>query len=257
MRRDSEGEVRNLDYERALVRVEEYLAWCDRAVDIQRRSGDGYSRVQGWKDLDQQIKERLPLVEKIAEEVDPRIAGELRGVDRVYMHKRKLDACQELRGAILSRQEAADIIGPHGPQLAAEDLHPWIWNPAVALWSDGYRRAAVQAAATALFDSHVPAKLNRQRDTKGGADLMGQAFSNKPPEPGAPRLRFTDIPESTPEWTSAHEGAMKLGQGAAQAIRNPSTHDLAEPGEQEALEMLAVLSYVARLVDKATVVTSP
>jgi hypothetical protein len=108
-----------------------------------------------------------------------------------------------------------------------------------------------------LVDSHVPAKLNRQRDIKGGADLMGQAFSTRPPEPGAPRLRFTDIPEGTPEWTSAHEGAMKLGQGAAQAIRNPSTHDLTEPEEQEALEMLAVLSYVARLVDKATVVTSP
>ena len=49
---------------------------------------------------------------------------------------------------------------------------------------------------------------------------------------------------------------MKLGQGAAQAIRNRSTHDLTEPDEQETLEMLAVLSYVARLVDNAKVVKS-
>jgi hypothetical protein len=35
---------------------------------------------------------------------------------------------------------------------------------------------------------------------------------------------------------------LKLGQGTAQAIRNPATHDLTEPTEQEALEMLAVLS---------------
>jgi hypothetical protein len=44
---------------------------------------------------------------------------------------------------------------------------------------------------------------------------------------------------------------MKLGQGAAQGIRNLSTHDLGQPDEEEALEMLAVLSYVARLVDRA------
>ena len=55
------------------------------------------------------------------------------------------------------------------------------------------------------------------------ADLMGQAFSTKPPESGAPKLRFTGIQEGTPDWTSAHEGAMKLGQGAARAIRNLST----------------------------------
>jgi hypothetical protein len=115
----------------------------------------------------------------------------------------------------------------------------------------------VQAAATALFDSHVPAILGRQRDTKGGKDLMGQAFSDKPPDPGASRLRFTAIPEGTAEWTSAHEGAMKLGQGAAQSIRNSATHNLDEPDEQEALEMLAVLSYVARLVSAADVVTAP
>lgn len=47
---------------------------------------------------------------------------------------------------------------------------------------------------------------------------------------------------------------MKLGQGAAQRTRNPTTHDLTEPGQQEALEILAVLSYVARLVDAAEVV---
>ncbi len=73
--------------------------------------------------------------------------------------------------------------------------------------ADGHRRAAVQAAATALFDSHVPAKLNRQRDSKGGVDLMGQAFSSRAPEPDAPRLRFTAIPDGTPGWTSAHESA--------------------------------------------------
>ena len=245
-----------MDYERALVRVEEYLNMCDQAVEIQRRLGDVYFKDYAWTSLDRLIKEKLPLLEKIAAEVDPRIATELRGVDPYFVHKRKLAACQELRGAILSRQEAAEILGPQGPQLAATQLHRWVWGPAAELWSNNHRRAAVQAAATSLFDVQVPAKLDRQRDTRGGVDLMGKAFSTSPPEPGAPRLRFTDISEGTPEWTSAHEGAMKLGQGAAQAIRNLSTHDLTEPDEQEALEMLAVLSYVARLVERADVVTT-
>ena len=87
-------------------------------------------------------------------------------------------------------------------------------------------------------------KLSRRHDTSGGRDLVGQAFSLKPPEPGERRLRFKDIdPTEKRRWTNAHEGAMKLGQGAVQAIRNLATHDLTEPEEQEALEMLAVLSH--------------
>jgi len=246
-----------MDYERALAKVDEYGAWCQRSGEIQRAKANDYIHDPQWVELTRQITEGLPLMEKIAQEIDPRRATQLRARDVVIMHKHKREACQELRGAILSQEEAADILGPQGPKLAAARLHPWVWKHAAELWSDGHRRAAVQAAATALFDSHIPAKLGRQRDTRGGADLMGQAFSTRPPEPGAPRLRFAAIPDGTPEWTSAHEGAMKLGQGAAQAIRNPTTHDLTEPDEQEALEMLAVLSYVARLVDKADVVTAP
>jgi hypothetical protein len=68
--------------------------------------------------------------------------------------------------AILSRKNAAEIMGPDGPQLSAARLHPWVWEHATQLWADGHRRAAVEAAATALFDSHIPAKLGRQRDTK-------------------------------------------------------------------------------------------
>jgi hypothetical protein len=244
-----------MDYERALVRVNEFAGWCERAIWIQQNSDSGFSLLPEWGDLKERITEGLPLVQRIAQEIDPSAAALLRTPDPILEYNNKLAACRELRGIIQTQEEGAEILGPQGPKLAAEDLHPWVWDHAAQLWSDGYRRAAVQAAATALFDSHVPAKLGRQRDTRGGTDLMGQAFSIRPPEPDAPRLRFTEFNEGTPEWTSAHEGAMKLGQGAAQAIRNLSTHDLSEPEEQEALEMLAVLSYVARLVDKAQVVT--
>src|ERR1035437_7485184 len=233
-----------MDYDRALRKVEEYLNICNQAILIQDRNPNGYHRDQAWIDLIRLMTEKLPLVEKIAREIDPRLVDTPRKDDYIIEGRYKAEACQELRGAILGRQDVEEILGPQGPQLAAAQLHPWVWDHAANLWSDGHRRSAVQAAATGLFDSHIPAKLGRQRETKkGGKDLMGQAFSDKPPEQGAPRRRFTDITEGTPEWTSAHDGAMKLGQGAAQAIRNLATHDPAEPDEQDALEMLAVLSY--------------
>lgn len=247
-----------MDYDRALVKVEEFLRYCDESLAIQeRRTGQfSYMNDERWREVERLIQEAVPLVERIAVAIDPRLGERLREPDGYISHIKERDAARELRGAIVSRQEAAEILGPQGPQLAAAQLHPWVWTHAAQLWSDGHRRAAVQAAATAVFDSHVPAKLGRKRDLRG-VDLMGQAFSTKPPEPDAPRLRLPGITPSTPEWTSAHEGAMKLGQGAAQAIRNLSTHDLAEPEEQAALEMLAVLSYVARLVDGAQVETAP
>lgn len=251
-----------MDLERALAKVDEYIGWCEKSAELQdprlRRTTDrSYVDNPEWVELDRKIKEGLPLIERIAKEVDPRLVSELRKPDAVISHHYKLNASRELRGAIASKQEADEIMGPQGPKLAAASLHEWVWEPAARLWSDGHRRSAVQAAATALYDVRVPAKLGRERDTRGGVDLMGQAFSTKSPEPGAPRLRLTYVRDGTPEWTSAHEGAMKLGQGAAQAIRNLSTHNLSEPDEQEGLEMLAVLSYVARLVDRAEVTKAP
>jgi len=241
-----------MDYERALAKVDEYLALCGAAIEIQQARVVGYSDLASWRDLNRKITEGLPLIEKIAEAVDPRLADRLRERDAVIQHRQKQEACREVRGAIVDMELTAAILAPPGPKLPAKDFHPWVWDHAAGLWSDGYRRAAVQAAATALFDTYAPAKLGRPRDRKGGNELMG-AFSTQPPEPGMPRLRFKGISPGTDEWTSAHDGAMKLGQGAAQAIRNVTTHDLTEPEEQEALEMLAVLSYVARLVEAAEI----
>jgi hypothetical protein len=74
-----------------------------------------------------------------------------------------LQTSQQLAGLLDSHEEAERILGPVGPKLAAANLHPWIWNAAVDLWDDGHLREAVQAAAVALFDSHLPAKLGQFR----------------------------------------------------------------------------------------------
>ena len=122
----------------------------------------------------------------------------------------------------------------------------------MSLWDNGYRREAVQAGATALFDQHLPAKLEVP-GPPSAKDRVGQVFSTDPPSPGKPRLRLDDYPEPSPNRTSQHEGAKFFGMGCAQLIRNLATHTGAQPDEQSALEQLAALNGLARLIDRAKV----
>jgi hypothetical protein len=156
-----------------------------------------------------------------------------------------------LIGNLESQEEVDGLLGPTGPLLSAEGLHPWVWGPAASLWDDGHRRASIQAASTQL-DLALQGKLSRF--DSGGTDLVTQAFNLAAPEPGKPRLRFPGLQPGTDIYKSAHEGAMNLGRGCFMGIRNLATHDLTEPDHQEALEFLAALSVLARWIDAAQVV---
>jgi Protein of unknown function (Hypoth_ymh) len=155
--------------------------------------------------------------------------------------------------AILSqREELAEIVGPVGPRLAASELHPVIWGAAVALWDHGHARAAVQTAASALegfLQSRAGAGVS-------GENLAG-LFSTKDPTPESPRLRLRGFDPGSRTWVSAHEGAAGMVRGAFMSVRNLVSHPgSAGPVQSEALEMLAVLSYVAHLVDNSDMATA-
>jgi Protein of unknown function (Hypoth_ymh) len=202
---------------------------------------------------DGQIQEQLPLISQIAARIDPELPAKLRDDSFGWPYHRTLEASQQLAGLLDSAEEAGQILGPLGPKLAAANLHPWIWNAAVDLWDHGYRREAVQAAAVALFDHHLPAKLGVPvRPSSAG--LITQAFSTDPPRAANPRLRLDDYPDPSPGWTSQHLGAQSFGRACAQLIRNLVTYG-AQPDEQTALEQLASLNLLARLIDRATIVT--
>jgi hypothetical protein len=68
-------------------------------------------------------------------------------------------AATELLGVLENRERIEEITGPPGPALAVSRMHPWVWDHAAALWEDGHRSSAVQAAATAIFDFLLPTKL--------------------------------------------------------------------------------------------------
>lgn len=243
---------------KVLVEFLEILGRHRAMQDAAARSGQSLYDDPACQELEEQIAVRLHIVESIVTEVDSRYAERFRTPNKgayKWAHENQFDVAQEAAGALGWAAKEEAIMGFSGPRLAAASLHPWIWEPAARLWDNGHRREAIQAAATALFDQWTPTKLGREHDTKGGKDLMGQAFTTKDPEPGAPRLRIPNYVKGSADWTSVHEGAMHLGQGAAQAIRNVSTHSTDEPDEDKALEMLATLSLVARMVDEAIVET--
>ena len=148
------------------------------------------------------------------------------------------------------------ILGPSGPALAAEGLHPWVWLAAVNLWDDGHYKHAVNGAAARVEEQ---TQLKLDREDLSGTKLYTEAFRLET-KPGERRLRFTHLTElttsgkQTQTWKSAHQGAMHFGQGCAEGIRNMNAHGTRELPEKEALEYLAALSVLARWVETAQAV---
>jgi uncharacterized protein Ymh len=159
-------------------------------------------------------------------------------------------AIVEAIAILAQREELAEIVGPVGPRLSASELHAAIWGAAAALWDDGDFRQAVQTAASAL-----EGMLQGEGGTTASGQDLGTLYSLSEPRQGSPRLRLRDVDDPASQtWKSAHEGAVSLVRGAFAGVRNLMSHPgWPEPTAGEALEMLAVLSYVARLVDRSGV----
>lgn len=156
--------------------------------------------------------------------------------------------------AILSqRTELSAIVGPVGPRLSASEFHPAVWGAAARLWDDGHVRASVQTAATAL---------EGLLQTIAGPGVSGEnlaiVFSPTEPTPGSPRLRLRDVEPTSKTWRPAHEGAAALIRAAFMGVRNLVSHPgWPDPSAEEALEMLAVLSYAAHLTDRSDTAEAP
>ncbi|MFC7429745.1 TIGR02391 family protein [Nocardia tengchongensis] len=169
--------------------------------------------------------------------------------------KSERDAARKLLARLDSHEEVLARLGgaDTSPRITAAGLHPLIWKAASAQWSTGHRHEAVLAAAKAVA-SLLETKVSR-RDLLE-SDLIKQAFSDREPEPGKPRLRYLGFSnEKTAE--SMRRGVMEFGGGCFAAIRNPVGHvpnEELDLDEQTALERLAALSLFARWIDEADLV---
>ncbi len=236
-----------LDYEQALSVVDE---WLMKLEDFQRVYG--IYNDAGSEELDDWFKQRQPLLQRIGTMfgIQPNGFGRYTGGGETRPWIGTRDSLLRLRGE-LSQHEERKRLFPEavGPRARADQFHPWVWDAARHLWDGEHRRAAVGNAATAL---EVMLKAKLGREDVSGAKAVGEAFSLEPPALGRPRLRFPELTDATSErWRSAHLGAMHLGQGCFEGIRNWTAHTLEEADEQTALEYLAALSVFARWVDRA------
>lgn len=162
-----------------------------------------------------------------------------------------IDACDQMIGSLedMAAQAEADL----PPTVDVAQMHPAVWGLAARLWRDGHYRQAVQAGADGVV------QLLKSR--VGGPELddtarWNQAFSEKDPEPGRPRLRWPgDQTDRT--VVSMNDGLRRFAPGTQMTIRNPATHGPGEMTQQEAVERLSVLSLLARWVDQCDLIEAP
>lgn len=154
-------------------------------------------------------------------------------------------------GRLRTRAETRDKLGTAAPTMAADALHPLIWDAASKRWDSGHYTDAVQRAATAL-SGLVKDKTGRYE--LGDSELVSQAFSLSAPQEGKPRLRWPGNHDDLNVKTM-RVGILNLAQGVFAAIRNPASHSVEEVPRQEALEQLATLSILARWIDRCELAT--
>ncbi|WP_433389560.1 TIGR02391 family protein [Micromonospora sp. KLBMP9576] len=153
-------------------------------------------------------------------------------------------------GLLTLGAEARRRMKPDAPELAADNLHPWVWEAARPLWESGSQKEAVNVACRSV-NARLQQKLGRSN--LGETALVREALTRNPAEPGKPRLRFPGDRDSD-TWKSRQDGSRDFGAGCFLAIRNPVVHDHGvELSEQEALEQLAALSLLSRWIDICTV----
>jgi hypothetical protein len=207
---------------------------------------DSY-RSQQYKQLDDDLAYREPVIRQIANAVDPGSGNYERDLDGYYFRwSNPRILAMELIGRLEQAEEVEARLSPPGPQLHASNLHPDVWDAARSLWRSQHRREAVEAAARSL-NAVLQDRLGRRDITD--ADLVRQAFRSGAPEVGKPRLRFPGD-RTSPTWRSRQQGAMEYGAGCFLAIRNVAAHEDEELSEHQALEQLAALSLLARWIDE-------
>jgi hypothetical protein len=253
-----------VDESLALERLRSIIRLIDEygAVYEARWAGAGFRETRGdlhsrLMDLDDQVRRQARLAFDIAiaageRELAKRIDEREEEAYGGHPWQRARKAILELDAILDQREELAAIVGPVGPQLDAHALHPTIWSAAAALWDSGHRRQAVQTAGQAL-----EGLLQVYAGPGVSGAQLAALFSTSPATAASPRLRLRSVVEDTATWSSVHEGAAGLVRGAMMAVRNLVSHpSWPEPSDDEALEMLAVMSYVAHLVDRCVLVTT-
>jgi hypothetical protein len=248
-----------VDFDWMLGEAERLEGLVTRCNAIAKLDSSYYFMNPEYLDAEGQLEGQLLIGAKIAEALGERaIEDELSGRGNTVASLAKahlVGPAAQLVTAVKRGEEIKEKLGPTGPNFRAKEMHRWVWNAAADLWDDGHLRAAVQQAAAALLDGHLPSKLGVEKSAKAAAP--SSAFSPKDPTPATPRLRLDQFTPGSDDWTNAHEGALYLGMACQKLIRNLTSHSADDVEKSEALEQLAALSLFAHLIDEAVLITGP
>jgi uncharacterized protein (TIGR02391 family) len=119
-------------------------------------------------------------------------------------------------------------------------LHPEIDRAASELYRDGHYANAVEASVKAL---NLLVRLRSGLDIDG-TPLMEKAFS-----PNNPILKFNDLSDQSDR--DEQKGFMMMFSGAVSGLRNPRAHGFIHDDPERALEFIAFVSLLAKLLDGA------
>jgi uncharacterized protein (TIGR02391 family) len=168
---------------------------------------------------------------------------------RARLHYIKTDvsaAISRLQSAIDILTESLEVAAetPEAKTLRAYgdlQLHPEVARAATRLFTDGHYANAVEAAVKAL-NGLVRLRSELEID---GTTLMEKAFS-----PNAPILAFNGLANQSDK--DEQRGFMMMFSGAVAGLRNPRAHGFINDDPERALEFIAFVSLLAKLLDSAT-----
>lgn len=122
------------------------------------------------------------------------------------------------------------------------DLHPEIDRQVSGLFNDGHYAEAIEKSVKVL-NNLVRMRSDVEED---GTSLMMKVFSKTNPV-----LKFNDLADQSD--LDEQQGFMYLFAGAVMGLRNPRAHKLFQDEPERALEFIAMISLLAKLLDETTV----
>jgi uncharacterized protein (TIGR02391 family) len=125
-------------------------------------------------------------------------------------------------------------------RLEARDLHPVIAEAASKLYRNTHYANAIVDAVKAL---------NNLVRLRSGKDLDGDKLMTTVFSPDKPILRFNDLKDQSAR--DQQKGYMMMFAGVVAGLRNPRAHDLTQDDPEDALEWIAHISHLAKLLDGA------
>jgi uncharacterized protein (TIGR02391 family) len=120
------------------------------------------------------------------------------------------------------------------------DLHSEIARAASELYRHGHYSNAVEDAVKAL---------NGLVRLRSGLDIDGVPLMQKAFSPNAPILKFNDMLDQS--GRDEQLGYMNMFSGAVSGLRNPRAHGFIHDDPERALEFIAFVSLLAKLLDEA------